>query len=214
MWFCCCCPSAKKNNEDDVSLDLDEKGKSRVEYIEKEAEPQLVEKENSNEESEIQVGNGTQVGMMSKDEKNEVSAVKKENETSTSLQDSGKDSSEKIFKCKNGCGFAGTFEEVRIHEATVGACSEFRSKENVGKVNAQADLSGLSGLEKLRQQLTEGRKEEAENSKLIGMIGPRWTRGEIEAPQGEKNMGTWTSRVYTKEQQERLNVDEMGNPRM
>ena len=43
------------------------------------------------------------------------------------------------------------------------------------------------------------------------MLGPAWTRGEIEAPQGEKNMGTWVAAVYTEEQQARLNVDEFGH---
>ena len=43
-----------------------------------------------------------------------------------------------------------------------------------------------------------------------GGLGPAWTRGDIEAPAGEKDMGTWTAAVYTPEQQERLNVDEQG----
>lgn len=43
-------------------------------------------------------------------------------------------------------------------------------------------------------------------------VGPAWTRGEIERPAGEKNMGTWTAAVYTEEQQARLGVDEMGQP--
>merc|ERR1719183_2283351 len=43
------------------------------------------------------------------------------------------------------------------------------------------------------------------------VVGPAWTRGEIEKPQGEKNMGTWTAGVYTAEQQARLGVDEAGN---
>ena len=42
-------------------------------------------------------------------------------------------------------------------------------------------------------------------------IGPAWTRNEIEAPKGEKNMGSWISLVYTKEQQKRLQIDENGN---
>merc|ERR1712216_664845 len=45
-------------------------------------------------------------------------------------------------------------------------------------------------------------------SKMV--VGPAWTRGEIEAPKGEKNMGTWTAAVYTAEQQARLGVDEAG----
>ncbi len=45
-----------------------------------------------------------------------------------------------------------------------------------------------------------------------GSLGPAWTRGEIERPAGEKNMGTWTAAVYTEEQQRRLGVNEMGEP--
>eukprot|EP00440_Ansanella_granifera_P059497 gb/GFBE01064486.1/.p1 GENE.gb/GFBE01064486.1/~~gb/GFBE01064486.1/.p1 ORF type:complete len:408 (+),score=94.94 gb/GFBE01064486.1/:1-1224(+) len=42
------------------------------------------------------------------------------------------------------------------------------------------------------------------------VIGPAWTRGEIEKPAGTRNMGTWTALVYTEEQQRRLGVDEQG----
>ncbi len=42
-------------------------------------------------------------------------------------------------------------------------------------------------------------------------IGPAWTRGEIERPQGEEDMGTWTAAVYTAEQQARLGVDKHGH---
>lgn len=41
-------------------------------------------------------------------------------------------------------------------------------------------------------------------------LGPAWTRGEIEAPAGEKSVGTSTIGVYTSEQQSRLGVDEFG----
>jgi len=44
------------------------------------------------------------------------------------------------------------------------------------------------------------------------LLGPAWTRGEIEAPEGEKDMGTWKKKVYTPEQQQRLEVDENGEP--
>ena len=44
-------------------------------------------------------------------------------------------------------------------------------------------------------------------------IGPAWTRGEIEAPAGEQDMGGWIAAVYTAEQQERLGVDKEGNPK-
>ena len=41
-------------------------------------------------------------------------------------------------------------------------------------------------------------------------LGPAWTRGEIEAPAGTKEMGAWKAAVYTPEQQMRLAVDEQG----
>jgi len=42
---------------------------------------------------------------------------------------------------------------------------------------------------------------------------PAWTHNaDVEAPMGEKDMGSYTMRVYTDEQQERLGVDEMGKP--
>merc|ERR1712232_1378756 len=44
-----------------------------------------------------------------------------------------------------------------------------------------------------------------------GGIGPAWTHGEIEKPAGTKEMGGWTARIYTAEQQARLRVDEHGN---
>ena len=46
-------------------------------------------------------------------------------------------------------------------------------------------------------------------------LGPAWTRGGIEAPLGEKNMGGWTAAVYTPEQQApalRLNPNPKPNP--
>eukprot|EP00911_Craspedida_sp_UC1_P000281 UC1_evm1s215 len=45
----------------------------------------------------------------------------------------------------------------------------------------------------------------------VGAIGPAWTRGDMEAPAGEKDMGGWTASVYTEEQQKRLGVDEQGH---
>ena len=46
----------------------------------------------------------------------------------------------------------------------------------------------------------------------MGAIGPAWTRGEIEPPRGEKDMGGWVAAVYTAEQQQRLGVDAEGDP--
>jgi len=46
-----------------------------------------------------------------------------------------------------------------------------------------------------------------------GIVGPKWTRGELERPLGEKDMGGWTAAVYTNEQQARLGIDEHGEAR-
>jgi len=46
-----------------------------------------------------------------------------------------------------------------------------------------------------------------------GSIGPRWTYdSSIEAPAGTKDMGSWKASVYTQEQQDRLSVNEKGEP--
>lgn len=50
----------------------------------------------------------------------------------------------------------------------------------------------------------------ASPAKKIGVVGPAWTRGEIEAPAGTKDMGGWQAAVYSEEQQKRLGVDEYG----
>ena len=43
-----------------------------------------------------------------------------------------------------------------------------------------------------------------------GGLPPPWLRGEMEAPQGEKDMGGRTAAVFTQEQQARLGVNEQG----
>jgi hypothetical protein len=55
-----------------------------------------------------------------------------------------------------------------------------------------------------------GRNENRRNLMRTGLIGPKWTRGLIEPPAGEKDMGGWIAAVYTKEQQIRLRVNERG----
>merc|ERR1719272_1019838 len=58
----------------------------------------------------------------------------------------------------------------------------------------------------------EGQKRSAEKPAQVQAIGPAWTRGGVEAPASTKDMGGWTARVYTAEQQARLGVDEIGDP--
>ena len=61
-----------------------------------------------------------------------------------------------------------------------------------------------------------GNKIEHQPARMVGGQGglpPAWLRGDMEAPAGEKNMGTWTAAVYTEEQQARLGVDNLGTPK-
>ena len=45
------------------------------------------------------------------------------------------------------------------------------------------------------------------------LVGPSWTYDNtVEKPAGEKQVGSYALAVYTKEQQERLGLDEFGNP--
>ena len=55
-------------------------------------------------------------------------------------------------------------------------------------------------------------EEQAEANRVgrLGALGPAYTRGEIEAPAGERSEGTAIIGVYTPEQQARLGVDEFG----
>ena len=46
---------------------------------------------------------------------------------------------------------------------------------------------------------------------VAAVIGPEWTyNNAVEKPSGEKVVGSYTMRVYTKEQQKRLGVNELG----
>ena len=70
----------------------------------------------------------------------------------------------------------------------------------------------------LQEQVPLGGQEEqaagsaapAEPAPGVEASGPAWTRGELEAPAGEKDLGTSVQAVYTAEQQARLGVDEHG----
>lgn len=73
---------------------------------------------------------------------------------------------------------------------------EFGNKPGDGDSTGPSDVNGVIGM-------VGGSK---------GAIGPAWTYDSSkEKPKGEKDMGGWTAAVYTKEQQERLGVDENGN---
>ena len=54
------------------------------------------------------------------------------------------------------------------------------------------------------------RRRTGRSESLCGTVGPAWTRGEVEAPAGERDMGTWKAAVYTDEQKRRLGMDSDG----
>ena len=41
---------------------------------------------------------------------------------------------------------------------------------------------------------------------------PAWTTGDMEPPAGSRDMGGWTMKVYTAQQQKRLGIDAEGTP--
>ncbi|KOO26155.1 glia maturation factor beta [Chrysochromulina tobinii] len=78
---------------------------------------------------------------------------------------------------------------------------------------ASLDAEEAKALQELEAEYekkrTELRKSFEEKRKSLGSsavggmkgLGPRWTRGEIEAPAASRSMGSYTVRVYTEEQQ-------------
>jgi hypothetical protein len=90
---------------------------------------------------------------------------------------------------------------------------------------ASLDAEEAKALQELEAEYekkrTELRKSFEEKRKSLGSsavggmkgLGPRWTRGEIEAPAASRSMGSYTVRVYTEEQQARLGVAEDGTPK-
>ena len=83
---------------------------------------------------------------------------------------------------------------------------------------AAADGSLASSSQATAEPATAGASvvtavEPGEADGTVGAVGPAWTRGEIEKPAGEKDMGGWGAAVYTEEQQARLSVAEDGTPR-
>lgn len=62
-------------------------------------------------------------------------------------------------------------------------------------------------------ELALSRQAAADVQVSSASCAPPWIRGDMEKPAGTKDMGSWTASVYTTEQQQRLKVDERGNPR-
>jgi len=67
------------------------------------------------------------------------------------------------------------------------------------------------GIDETGNKIEPNTAAGAEGAIKVGAVGPAWTRGEMEAPGGEKDMVGYVVAVYTEEQQARLGVDEKGN---
>ena len=81
---------------------------------------------------------------------------------------------------------------------------EFGTKPSDGDATGPSDMNGVIGM--LGGNTLGG-------NGAVGAIGPAWTYDPtVEKPKGTKDMGGWKEAVYTKEQQERLGVDEHGKP--
>ena len=82
-----------------------------------------------------------------------------------------------------------------------------------GKTIAMAtDAAPAAGLWQLKvlAPAEDSQQQQGTQKTNAAAVGPAWTRGEIEKPLGKENQGTYTTSVYTAEQQERLHVDKLG----
>merc|ERR1740130_234341 len=73
-----------------------------------------------------------------------------------------------------------------------------------------AEQQARLGVDESGNKVEAADEAEAEADGNMQALPPAWLTGGVEAPAGEKDMGGWTSRIYTAEQQARLGVDESG----
>jgi len=85
-----------------------------------------------------------------------------------------------------------------------------QENEELNKFIEQAKAMGLLDEDSFKCIMDSQSEEKPKIVGGKGGCGPAWTRGEIERPEGEKNMGSWVAATYTEEQQARLSVDEFG----
>merc|ERR1719502_649921 len=92
----------------------------------------------------------------------------------------------------------------KIHDKVTSEISATEAEEN-------AKHAVEEGKALLHREHHEERELEKEAELTKGEETPGYLLGDVEKPLGEKDMGGWTMRVYTPEQQARLHVDEEGN---
>ena len=106
---------------------------------------------------------------------------------------------------------------VHKHPGTVCWAARLCKRSQISNLDEAGDLYELDGGVSSSGDFVDFDSPQVTHASLPrnlmrnGLVGPKWTRGEMEAPEGEINMGTWVAAVYTEEQQARLGVDERGN---
>ena len=108
--------------------------------------------------------------------------------------------------------------EKHINESPMGTRDMDGGWTSVVYTNEQQERLGVDemGETQVSQQLatTEEKSTPAAPVPVVARaLPPAWVTNGLEPPAGEVDMGGWTSAVYTIEQQERLNVNELGVPR-
>lgn len=85
------------------------------------------------------------------------------------------------------------------------------AEETATGLEEKAEHAVEEGKKMIHREQHEERQLEKEAELTKGEETPGYLLGEIEKPLGEKDMGGWTMRVYTPEQQSRLHLDAEGN---
>merc|ERR1719498_332120 len=101
----------------------------------------------------------------------------------------------------------------KIHDKVTSEISatEAAAKRDLKEAEENAKHAVEEGKALLHREHHEERELEKEAELTKGEETPGYLLGDVEKPLGEKDMGGWTMRVYTPEQQARLHVDEEGN---
>lgn len=93
-------------------------------------------------------------------------------------------------------------EEIAAHEKAIQEDEEEKDEIEKDEMENEVDMA----------KDEEDEKEKTSQVETAAEGTPAYLLGDAEMPKGEKDMGGWTMRVYTKEQQERLHLTESGEP--
>jgi len=89
--------------------------------------------------------------------------------------------------------------------------TEFReTHEAVERLEFDHQVLARAAAEAARARAANRAAELRGAEPKLGAVGPAWTRGEFDKPEGERHVGSSTELYYTPEQQARLGVDEQG----